>query len=233
MKFGIVTYSNEKYKFKQDRLKSLTNTMFGDSVPFFGYTDTWLKETSFYKENKVILDCERGAGYWLWKPYVILNAMETHRLDAVFYLDCGDYFSKGVLDYVKPILEKEDCLLLGGSYPHCEWTKMDCFILMGCNNPTYMDYSVLQLEAGIQFWKNTQKSIDVLKEQILWGSDRRIITDIPNSCYEGNPPNFKDHRHDQSILTNLAIKHKLPVDSRFYNSPYSGLRQYVTCNVEY
>ena len=37
--------------------------------------------------------------------------------------------------------------------------------------------------------------------------DARILCDGPNVCGLPNLDGFRDHRHDQSILTILAIKH--------------------------
>src|SRR5205823_2371810 len=39
--------------------------------------------------------------------------------------------------------------------------------------------------------------------------DRRCITDDMNECGLPNLPRFREHRHDQSILTNLCVKHKI------------------------
>jgi hypothetical protein len=55
--------------------------------------ETWnrtkLEETSFYTQNKVVLDeRECGDGYWLWKPYIINNALRCHKL-PIIYMDVG------------------------------------------------------------------------------------------------------------------------------------------------
>ena len=39
--------------------------------------------------------------------------------------------------------------------------------------------------------------------------NKNILTDIPNACGLSNLPEFKDHRHDQSILSLLAKKHNV------------------------
>jgi hypothetical protein len=31
--------------------------------------------TEFYQEHKQILDRNKGGGYWLWKPFIILEAL--------------------------------------------------------------------------------------------------------------------------------------------------------------
>ena len=229
MKYSIVTYANSKYQEQQFNLLNYVSGL-GIFAQSSFYTDSWLKTKEFYKENKTILDQERGAGYWLWKPYVILEALkEISDGDVVFYIDCGDFFTKGIIEYTRPILEKETCLLLGGGYVQKDWTKRDCFHYMDCDSPRYTD--TIQLEAGIQLWKKTQKTIEVLEEQIKYCKDYRIVTDSPNECGLSNYEGFQDHRHDQSVLTNLFVKHGLAVDSTRHSTPYNQMRNYVKCNV--
>jgi hypothetical protein len=192
-------------------------------------TEKGLKTTDFYKNNKYILDMPRGCGYWLWKPFIILEALKKiNDGDVIFYIDCGDFYNKNIINYIKPIMEKETCLLLEGGYPNKNWTKRDCFYYMDSDKKEFHD--VIQLEAGIQFWKKTEKTFKILEEQIKYGSDYRIITDSPNECGYPNFPNFQDHRHDQSILTNLYVKYKLPIDSP-RSSQYNEMRNYVKCNI--
>jgi hypothetical protein len=40
------------------------------------WTRDKLKATDFYEQNRQILDRPRGGGYWLWKPYIILDALQ-------------------------------------------------------------------------------------------------------------------------------------------------------------
>jgi len=229
MKYSLATYSNLKYQKEQNNLlEYAAGTKLFDS--FFTGTEYWLKNSEFYIENKKILDLERGAGYWLWKPYLILEAMKTIRDgDIVFYIDCGDMFLKTITSYTTPILEKECCLLLGGGFLQKDWTKRDCFYYMSCDSKDYLD--VIQLEAGVQFWKKTSKSIQVLEEQIKFCKDHRILTDASNECGLPNYMGFKDHRHDQSVLTNLFVKYQLAVDSTKHQTPYNQMRNYVRCNI--
>lgn len=229
MNYSFITYSDLNYKTQQNKLQNHVKNMNIFST-IQSYSDEWLKSTGFYKNNKEILDSKRGAGYWLWKPYIILESFkQINEGDVVFYLDCGDFFRKEIVDYTKPILEKESCLLLGGSYLQKHWTKRDCFQLMNCDISKFTD--VKQLEAGVQFWKKQEKSILILEEQINWCKDYRILTDSANECGLPNYPEFQDHRHDQSVLTNLFVKYQLPIDSPNHQTPYNQMRNFVGCNL--
>jgi hypothetical protein len=84
------------------------------------------------------------------------------------------------------------------------WTKRDCFVLMDCDSKEY--WNSPQVQAGINIWKNTPRVRSFLEEWLEYCKDPRIITDQPNTCGEDNLTEYQDHRHDQSILTNLLIK---------------------------
>src|SRR5688572_18752666 len=55
-------------------------SVMNESARIGGITDvvSWNRErllsSSIYVENRDILDCTRGGGYWLWKPFIILDA---------------------------------------------------------------------------------------------------------------------------------------------------------------
>lgn len=229
MKFHFISFANKNYQKKQSRLHNHVDS-FNEFESIVSYDYEWLLATDFYTQNKSILDQQRGCGYWLWKPYCILEKLKTiPENEAVVYLDCGDKIIEGSTLYFDHVLENESCLLLRGGLPQKNWTKRDCFHYMNCDENKY--HNAEQLEAGFQVWKNCQQSFDVLEEQISYGVDYRIITDSPNESGLPNFDGFVDHRHDQSILTNLAVKYNLLVDGP--NNPhYKHARSYITCNIE-
>ena len=73
MKFHLVTYSDGKFKEQQDFINRIHG---GVGVVVHAYDRDWLEGTNFYKNNYKLLDDDRGAGWWLWKPYVILDTIE-------------------------------------------------------------------------------------------------------------------------------------------------------------
>ena len=50
-------------------------------------------DEEFLTKNELILSRQRGAGYWLWKPYFIAKTLrEVQEGDIVFYSDAGSRF---------------------------------------------------------------------------------------------------------------------------------------------
>ena len=60
---------------------------------------------------------------------------------------------------------------------------------------------------AVSLWTKNTNNINLLNEWLRYCRDPRIITDDPNMCGRPNFIEFKDHRHDQSILTILSIKY--------------------------
>lgn len=222
MRFHFVCYSDQKFLEEQKLLANEVSS-YNEFDSVTCYTSKWLATTEFYSCHKNLLDEPRGAGWCAWKPYVIKTKMaEIPESDVVVYLDSADTMKPGITDFLKSVLETQDCLLLGGSEKNSSWTKRDTFIAMKCDEPKF--WEARQLEAGFQSWKKCKTSEDNLQLYLEWCCNRNVVTD--EVFFQENFSDYKDHRYDQSILTNLAIKFDLPIDYSF-----SLIRRFVTCNV--
>lgn len=183
-----------------------------DEVRARGFEDL---DASFMQKNAAILSNTRGAGYWLWKPQIILQELETlNEDDVLVYSDAGRsaYYQFKVFPKKLITQTKEKKFLLGPTIgqhgPMSKWTKRDAFILMNMDRPEV--YELPPIQATWSFWTNSKESIDFLKKWLSYCSDPRILTDMENTQGFNNLTGFVDHRHDQSILTLLAHKEKVP-----------------------
>lgn len=221
-KINLLTYSDINYSDKQKILAE--NAIISGSFDFvISRNRTDLEQTDFYKSNKGILDQSRGGGYWLWKPYFILEELnKMNPNDVLMYLDCGDILQNthGLREFLALKMENLDVLLTNGAFKNSDWTKRDCFLLMGCDSQSH--YDKIQMEAGILVFKNTDRAKQIVSKWLKYCTDPRIITDMENTLGYPNIDGFTDHRHDQSILTNISIIDNL----------YSSweMREFVTCN---
>ena len=131
-----------------------------------------LKKTIFLtKDNKKILDQDKGAGWWLWKPYYILEVLKKSKTnDFIIYSDCGDMFSQCLKPYIETTLNDNDIsLLLLGNAKNGHMTKRDCFIKMNCDETDYHESN--QLEAGFQIWRVCDESIKIVEEWLNYCLD--------------------------------------------------------------
>lgn len=195
-----------------------------DQVNEYSYD---MLDEEFKEKNKGILSQRRGAGYWLWKPYIILDTLrKAQEGDIVFYCDAGCSFIDSFDDYFFDICkrDKKGIILFMGAHPQSAYTKRDCFWYMGCDQEKY--HNSLQLTATFQLVQKSNFSLAFYEEYVKFCEDERILTDMPNECGLPNFDDFIDHRHDQSVLTNLQIKH----DITYYQDPsqwgdFHGVRE--------
>ena len=75
---------------------------------------------------------------------------------------------------------------------------------MNCDEQKY--YDAPQIDASYQVYKKCDFVMDFLNEYLKYSENENIITDAPNITLP-NLPEFIDHRHDQSILSNMAVKY--------------------------
>ena len=75
---------------------------------------------------------------------------------------------------------------------------------MDCDSEVY--WSATQLTAAHALFKNTARSRSFVDEWLNHCATERILTDQPNALGRANLPGFIEHRHDQSVLSLLALK---------------------------
>jgi len=204
MKTYLVSYSTPEWEGSQYLLHHSASAVGIDcQAPF---NRAHLIKTSFYRENRELLDSPVGAGYWLWKPYYMLETMrKMHAGDILIYLDSSLMISADMRPLIDLCLEQDGILLFTNGYLNSSWTKRDCFVFMGCDEEKY--YSVEQTVGGSHLWVKHRKSMEILEQWLEYCQNVNIMADIPNICGLANLPDFVLHRHDQSIITNLSILH--------------------------
>ncbi|WP_410218175.1 hypothetical protein [Paracoccus sp. (in: a-proteobacteria)] len=180
------------------------------------YTEDMLRQTPFWEENRSILEQPRGAGYWLWKPYVILDKLkQVGPDDIVIYNDAGRYATGSFAPFPAfPQAAAELTALspkrfiLGTRIPWLiqgQYTKRDCLILTGADSREMR--LAPQINACPALFMPSPASFDFLQTWLDYARDPRILTDQPDEL--GEPyPEFEDHRHDMAIASILLHKTK-------------------------
>ena len=207
----VINYSNEYYRQAQI-LCTATAKRFG-AAQVWEYSPQDIPP-DFYAAHKFILDLPRGNGYWLWKPLIILDALsKVNDGDHVFYTDSGVAFIDDI-HYLIDAMEKADVNVMTFVAPFSKtlwerlWTKRDAFILMDCDSPEYTDTP--QIGATFFACKKCDEAISFVQDWLKYMCDPRIVTDMPNQLGQPNYPEFLENRHDQTVLSLLTKKNKLP-----------------------
>lgn len=191
-------------------------------------------DIDFFEKNRTVLQHEKGGGYWLWKPYIILDALRKSKLgDILMYVDSGCHFIKE-MDHLTGLIETsgQDIIPFEVQHQESAWSKRDAFILMGVDGLGYE--TSRQRLSGFIMIKNSQFSQNFFEEFLSFSQDIRIVGDYPNVCGFDNFPGFQSNRHDQTVFSLLSKKYKLeayrdpsqwgnPEIRRYPNSPYPQL----------
>ncbi len=163
-------------------------------------------DSDFYKKHVNILNKKKGAGYWLWKPYIILKTLESMPENAVLiYADSAIHFKKSMRPLID--LAKEHDIILTEYMMHSYNSvrtiatreileKMDCTSEKCKKSP--------HIWAGFSVYRNTPKARKFVRTWLDYCSDEEIIFGIRGS--EPQDPEYKSHADDQTVLSVLNAK---------------------------
>ena len=168
-------------------------------------------DPAFREAHAAILDRARGAGYWLWKPYCILKALEqANDGDIVMYADSASHFIASATPLFNlPTQFNQDIIPFALDHLEGHWTKRDTFIRMACDGQGFE--LTAQRLASFMLARKSPQSLAFFKDYLDYCTDSVILTDAENICGLPNYSGFRDHRHDQSVFSLLTKKWGLDV----------------------
>lgn len=165
--------------------------------------------------NRELLEHPRGAGYWAWKPHLILEGLDRVPPGGwVLYSDVGRWprvlghslapLRRWCKEHDQPFLPGTRIQDIGSALP---WTKRHCAEFFGHDLETISQFQ--QTSATWSLWNNCDRSRAFLEEWCQLALHPGLIDDSLSSQPEW--PGFIEHRHDQSVLSCLVQKHGLNV----------------------
>lgn len=201
----FINFANGEEYYKQQNFALRAAKIFGNFDKTIGYKMKDIDE-EFKNKHANVFAIKRGAGLWLWKPYIILKTLNQLKDgDYVFYLDSGFFITKKV-DLLINALEKtkQEVMAFQTYYPEEHWAKKSLFENMNCVGDEYRKTN--QFIAGICLVKNSQKSRAFFQELI-----GQMKLENLNDAKENEPqyPLFIEHRHDQSVYSLFCKKNNL------------------------
>jgi len=208
---ALLTYATAEYA---DQQRAVVRSAHRAGVTdILAWDRAALERTEFYAQHRALLDRRKGGGLWLWKPYLINR--ELQRLaagDFLIYSDCGYPWRPLVIrQSLEPLLHwcaAENGGVLPGVYvprhgPNRRWTKHECFVAMQCDSEPY--WRQPQIQATFSVWQKCPLAEALAAEWLRWCVQPVALNDEKLWPQVSEYPEFVDHRHDQSILTNLAL----------------------------
>lgn len=208
MKTVLLSYASTSYRPWQ-QLNAYTGLRSGfDVAHSLGPGDI---DPDFSRKHADTLASRRGAGYWLWKPYITTRILsQLADGDYLFYCDAACFFVRPIQPMLD-LMEREglELLVLDQGYRESEFTKRDAFVLMDCDRPRYAG-SPQRFASYFMLRKGAWSTL-FADSFLRYARDHRILTDRPNTQGLPNYPDFRDHRHDQSIFSLLTKVHGVEV----------------------
>lgn len=225
MKIKFCSFATKKFYSLQERQIEYLKETANLSFEYVKFNEKFV--TNYLKNNKT--DCrisaeKKGFGYWFWKPLIIKHVLDSSEEGSlIIYIDAGDIVNGQLINRIIEYDCKHNlsCILLSGFNRQGNWTHKNCFNKMNCKEQKY--YDAIQLEAGFQIWKKNEENICIINDYCSWCQNYEVVCDQEIS-HEG----YIEHRHDQSVLTNLKTKYSLLESSDIKEF---SLRNYVECNV--
>lgn len=199
----LITFATPEYRAAAERLKRSACRHF-DEVVIHGPLDI---DPDFRRQNAEHFGHRRGYGYWIWKSYFILwHLQQMGQGDELMYCDSQCVIESDPSPMFE-IIRRHDGIGLfhqrREGHKNRTWTRGDCFRVMGCDEPKYHDGD--NLATTFNVWTQTVASVAFVREWLEWCCNFRVVSDDPCPNLLG----FRDHRHDQSIASLLAIKRGL------------------------
>jgi hypothetical protein len=227
----LVTFSDES----MNRARELCATS-AERVSGVNDSLRWLHEdlqkTAFYGDHRHLLSKPRGLGYWAWKPWIILKALEGKMIerqflensfyppkdgDILIYADAGVEF----IDNVSHIIERmdQDVFLFGNNWEHAHWCKRDIVDAVFSEEtlPEYTHWTLpvewgifgKQCQASVIFFRVSDYSRKFVAEWLKWCLHRErystICTDEWRYLIDDSPGIRPNHPEFQENRHDQAI----------------------------
>ena len=173
-------------------------------------------DKEFKNQNEDIFKNKRGTGKWIWKPYVILKFLDekVHWNDMFFYMD-ADFRLVNPIDYVFCIQHglKQDIAVFFQSELERTWTKGNTFVLMNLDqNKIERMANTIQVHAAFILFRKSAHSLRFIAEWLTYAQDGRILTgEARGEKFKPDYPDFQKHRNDQSIISLLSKRWRIPL----------------------
>jgi hypothetical protein len=174
---------------------------------------------------------KKGGGYWIWKPYIIYDALQhCMENDIVYYADAGCTLNANSTEWYYFIQEMKTHNAIFFQYrSNVQYEGWDNFCKSPSNNspqivhwmkPSTIDYftELLGNQDFLQFnkiWggafiiKKTPQLFNLLDQWIMISMFHpELICDPFGKDISCIPDTFNVHRHDQAIMTPLIYHYK-------------------------
>ena len=167
-----------------------------------------MEKTLFFKNNKYIFSHRKGFGGWIWKPFIIYDALKKiDNGDYVYYQDCFNDL-RGFQYNVRPVIdfmEKSNIDILPGlmePYYNKAFTKTALLKHFNFDNNGISFLNKNHICASPIFIKKNENTLNIIKEWL-------DLCQIPEYILPHPNPTNVQHNYDMSIWNCILEKYKI------------------------
>lgn len=184
-----------------------------------GLNDRDLRSTYpefFSRHENLLVPGSRGFGYWVWKPFLVLEALRHAgaRTTGLVYCDSGNALNLTEQSTLRMQQYFELAVSGGGlcmqmsEHPESSWTKNELLDHLGVTREHRLQG---QITSCAFLLVSNEESIAFAERWLALATadGYRFLNDARSSEDEANTM-FREHRHDQSIFSCLAKTMQLP-----------------------
>lgn len=229
IKAHLLSFANRRYRGSLARIRSEARRI-GRFASIHAVDERSLAADYWRDHADTVRRHRRGYGLWTWKPHVIRRRLEELPAgDMLVYCDAGcslnaegrsrleEYFSlaaghpTGVLAFT-----------LEGRMG--QWTKRATLAAFNADEPAMRARRMVA--AGTMLLRAGPETLDLVREWERRMRDVSIVDDSPSP--QGEHPEFRGHRHDQSIWSLLAHERSLQQipDETWFGGEWDGFRHF-------
>ena len=213
----LVFFGNDDFKYKSLLLKREAESC-GWFDEIIAHTPESVSEflsqhQDFVRENK------RGYGYWIWKPYIILDTLrQVNEGDIVTYIDSGGSILSHKKDkfdeYLSLLNSSERPIIAFGLYSQYlekQFQKMTTLKRFGLDQDENFLNSG-QIESGVIICKKNDFTVKFFEEwlALMLENNYSMIHDHDEM---DQLDSFIENRHDQSVFSILCKSHQVNIVS--------------------
>lgn len=213
---SFISYGNEKYAQSRERIRKEAEQMGCFNGQIKVYTPEDLSEDFKTAAVRDVLNDSRGGGYWIWKPYVIMDMLsKINDNDILLYADAGCKLDPtGVprlKEYMEMIAPKSNKAVLAmrlvndaGVFLTKKWTSMQIFDYF--KQPLDGTISnTSQILAGVVMCRKCPESLEVIGKWLdVAKTHPDLFTDRHNEESKRLNPDFVENRHDQAVWSMIV-----------------------------
>ena len=194
-----ITFANKYYKKQARQLRASANK-FGLNTTIFSEKDI----TELCNELPWVNSNTRGFGYWVWKPYIIVQSLSSlSDGELLLYTDAGILVISDPRSLVCCLNDSDIASFELHGIKEREWTKRT--VMEELNTPDDQRKS-WQRSASYILFRRSEFTVDFCETWLEMCKTKHLVdnTALPNDFA------FKFHRNDQSLFSLLAKQSNVP-----------------------